>query len=90
MSPSLFDLTGRLALVTGSRAGTGPGYPATELNEALVEDTEFDAGPRARTPAVRGGRLEERVGAAVFPSAAASQFVNGQILYVDGGVLGSL
>lgn len=90
MSPRLFDLTGRLALVTGSSAGTGPGIFATELNRALVEDREFDARLKAHTPAGRRGRLEELAGAAVFPSAAASAFVDGQILYVDGGVLASL
>ena len=64
----------------------GPGYFATEMNAALTADPEFDAWLRARTPAARWGRPEELVGAAVFLASAASDFVNGQILYVDGGL----
>jgi len=64
----------------------GPGYFATEMNRALVEDPEFDAWLRARTPAGRWGDAEELVGAVVFLASPASSFVNGQILYVDGGL----
>ncbi|MGI9336552.1 MAG: SDR family oxidoreductase [Gammaproteobacteria bacterium] len=70
--------------------GIGPGYFATELNKALIEDEVFDAWLRKRTPAGRWGRVEELAGAAIFLSSQASDFVNGQILYVDGGVLASL
>ncbi len=70
--------------------GIGPGYFATELNRALIEDEAFDAWLRRRTPAGRWGEVEELVGAAVFLSSDASSFVNGQILYVDGGVLAVL
>jgi gluconate 5-dehydrogenase len=70
--------------------GIGPGYFATPLNKALVEDPAFDAWLRARTPAGRWGRVEELQGAAVFLASAASDFVNGHILYVDGGMLASI
>ena len=65
----------------------GPGYFATPLNKALVEDPEFDAWLRKRTPAGRWGNLEDLHGAAVFLCSGASDFVNGQTLYVDGGIL---
>jgi gluconate 5-dehydrogenase len=64
----------------------GPGYFATELNAALQADAEFDAWLRRRTPAGRWGQLEELVGVAVFLAAPASDFVHGQIIYVDGGL----
>ena len=67
--------------------GLGPGYFKTELTQALVDDPAFDAWMRARTPARRWGEVAELVGAAVFLSAPASSFVNGQVLYVDGGLL---
>lgn len=64
----------------------GPGYFDTPLNKALVEDPEFDAWLKGRTPAGRWGQLEDLHGAAVFLASEASAFVNGQILYVDGGI----
>ena len=64
----------------------GPGYIDTELTSALVADPEFDAMLRRRTPAARWGRPEELVGALLFLASPASDFVNGQILYVDGGM----
>jgi gluconate 5-dehydrogenase len=70
--------------------GIGPGYFATPLNKALLEDPAFDAWVKARTPSGRWGDPKELVGAAVFLSSAASDFVNGQIIYVDGGLLASL
>jgi gluconate 5-dehydrogenase len=63
-----------------------PGYVATELTSALVDDAEFTAWLSARTPAGRWGRVEELVGTLVFLSSAASDFVNGQVIYVDGGM----
>jgi gluconate 5-dehydrogenase len=68
----------------------GPGYFVTPLNEALLNDPAFDGWVKARTPAGRWGRPEELVGAAVFLSSAASDFMNGQVLYVDGGLLASI
>jgi len=68
----------------------GPGYFATPLNQALMEDPKFTAWLEARTPAGRWGRLEELQGACIFLASGASDFVNGQILYVDGGVLATV
>ncbi len=66
--------------------GLCPGYFATELTQALVADEEFSAWVGKRTPAGRWGEVGELVGAAVFLSSAASNFVNGHMLYVDGGM----
>ncbi|MGI4939877.1 MAG: SDR family oxidoreductase [Janthinobacterium lividum] len=68
----------------------GPGYMLTEMNTALVENEAFNAWVVGRTPARRWGRPEELVGAAVFLASPASDYVNGQILYVDGGMLSVL
>ena len=68
----------------------GPGYFATPLNQALIENPDFDAWLKTRTPAGRWGRVEELQGACIFLASSASDFVNGQILYVDGGVLATL
>jgi gluconate 5-dehydrogenase len=70
--------------------GLGPGYFATEMNTALVENPEFDRWIKQRTPAGRWGKPEELVGTAVFLASAASDFVTGQVIYVDGGILASL
>jgi len=67
-----------------------PGYFDTPLNAALVNDPEFSGWLAKRTPAGRWGNVEELVGAAVFLSSAASSFVNGHTLYVDGGITASL
>ena len=67
-----------------------PGYFDTPLNAALVADPEFSTWLAKRTPAGRWGRVEELVGAAVFLSSDAASFVNGHILYVDGGITASL
>jgi len=68
----------------------GPGYMITDMNEALIADPQFDAWVKGRTPARRWGRPEELVGAAVFLASAASDYVNGQIIYVDGGMISVL
>jgi len=68
----------------------GPGYFATPLNQALIDDPVFDGWLKKRTPAGRWGRLEELQGAAIFLASPASDFVNGQTLYVDGGMLSVL
>lgn len=67
--------------------GIGPGYFDTELTSALVADEEFSACVRKRTPAGHWGRVEDPVGALLFLASPASDFVNGQLLYVDGGML---
>ena len=68
----------------------GPGYMLTDMNEALVNNPEFDAWVKGRTPAARWGRPDELVGTAVFLASSASDYVNGQIIYVDGGMLSVL
>jgi gluconate 5-dehydrogenase len=67
-----------------------PGYFDTPLNAALVADADFSAWLEKRTPAGRWGKVEELVGAAVFLSSKASSFVNGQTIFVDGGITASL
>ncbi len=64
----------------------GPGYFKTPLNQALVDNPEFSGWLEKRTPAGRWGNVDELIGAAVFLSSDASSFVNGHILYVDGGI----
>ncbi len=70
--------------------GIGPGYIKTELTQALVDDPAFSGWLVNRTPARRWGDVEDLVGAAIFLSSDASRFVNGHILYVDGGVTATL
>ncbi|USU07965.1 SDR family oxidoreductase [Sphingomonadaceae bacterium OTU29MARTA1] len=64
-----------------------PGYFATPLNKALVEDPAFDGWLRQRTPAGRWGQLKDLHGAAVFLASSASDFINGQTIFVDGGIV---
>ena len=70
--------------------GIGPGYFATEMTRPLVEDEKFNAWITARTPAGRWGDPAELIGPAVFLASRASDFVNGQVIYVDGGILAAL
>jgi gluconate 5-dehydrogenase len=63
----------------------GPGYMATDMNQALISNPSFDAWVKSRAPARRWGQPEELAGAAVFLASSASDYVNGQIIYVDGG-----
>jgi gluconate 5-dehydrogenase len=70
--------------------GLGPGYIHTDLTGTLTTNPEFDRYICARTPAGRWGSPHELIGAAVFLASPASDFVSGQILYVDGGLLASL
>ena len=67
-----------------------PGYFKTPLNQALVDDPDFTAWLEKRTPAGRWGEVDELVGAAVFLAGPASSFVNGHVLYVDGGMTVSI
>ena len=64
----------------------GPGYFKTPLNQALVNNPEFSSWLEKRTPAGRWGDPHELGGAAVFLASDASSFINGHILYVDGGI----
>ena len=66
--------------------GLAPGYLDTDLNASLVEDPEFTAWITKRTPAGRWGRPEDVTGPAVWLASPASDFVNGQVIYVDGGL----
>lgn len=67
-----------------------PGYFVTPLNAALVNDPAFSAWLEKRTPAGRWGQVDELIGACIFLASDASTFVNGHILYVDGGITVSL
>jgi len=68
----------------------GPGYMATEMNTALIQNPAFDGWVKSRTPARRWGRPDELAGTAIYLASSASDYVNGQILYVDGGMLAVL
>lgn len=68
----------------------GPGYIVTDMNKALVEDAKFDAWVRSRTPSGRWGMPDDLIGVTVFLASPASAYVNGQIIYVDGGMLAVL
>jgi gluconate 5-dehydrogenase len=70
--------------------GLGPGYFRTELNEKLVADPAFNDWLIKRTPNRRWGEGDELAPAVVFLASEASNFVNGHILYVDGGVTATL
>jgi gluconate 5-dehydrogenase len=63
-----------------------PGYVATELNASLVADPEFTGWITGRTPARRWGSVEDLVGPAIWLASSASDYVNGQVIYVDGGM----
>lgn len=66
--------------------GIAPGYILTELTAPLAADPKFDAWIKARTPAGRWGTVADLTGACVFLASPASDFVNGQIITIDGGI----
>jgi gluconate 5-dehydrogenase len=70
--------------------GIGPGYFKTELTQALVNDPKFSDWLIGRTPSRRWGEVEDLAPALVFLASDAGRFVNGHILYVDGGVTATL
>ncbi len=70
--------------------GIGPGYFLTEMTQNLADDKDFDEWIKGRTPAGRWGNPDELAGAALFLASEASSFVNGQIIYVDGGLLSAI
>jgi gluconate 5-dehydrogenase len=64
----------------------GPGYMTTDMNQALMDNPAFDSWVKGRTPSKRWGKPEELVGVAIFLASPASDYINGQIIYVDGGM----
>ena len=70
--------------------GIAPGYFATEMTTALVNDEAFSAWLYQRTPAARWGKPEELIGAAVYLASSAANFVNVHLLFVDGGMLAAV
>jgi gluconate 5-dehydrogenase len=70
--------------------GIGPGYILSEMTAHLAARPDFDAWVKSRTPAGRWGAPDDLAGAAVFLSSPASDFINGQVIYVDGGWLAAL
>jgi len=70
--------------------GIGPGYFKTEMTRALHENTQTHQWLCDRTPSRRWGEAEELLGALLFLASDASSYVNGQMIYVDGGLLASV
>jgi gluconate 5-dehydrogenase len=68
----------------------GPGYMLTDMNQALVNNADFNSWLMSRIPARRWGNPDELVGAAIFLASDASTYVNGQTIYVDGGMLAAM
>ena len=68
----------------------GPGYMLTDMNQALMSNTDFNNWLMSRVPARRWGNPDELVGAAIFLASSASNYVNGQTIYVDGGMLAAM
>jgi gluconate 5-dehydrogenase len=66
--------------------GIAPGYIHTEMTQKLVDDEEFTSWILDRTPARRWGTVQDLVGPTVFLSSAASDYVNGQVIFIDGGM----
>jgi len=67
--------------------GIAPGYFKTEMTKSLYQNKEFDTWLRSRTPANRWGDPAELIGSLIFLASKASNYVNGHIIYVDGGLV---
>jgi gluconate 5-dehydrogenase len=84
-------LTKALAVELGPKGITcnaiAPGFFATEMNTALLENESFNAFVCQRTPLGRWGRVEEIGGVAVFLASPAASYINGHTVYVDGGLI---
>jgi gluconate 5-dehydrogenase len=77
--------------VSGIQANAiGPGYMLTDMNQALMSNADFNNWLMSRVPAKRWGNPDELVGAAIFLASSASNYVNGQTIYVDGGMLAAM
>lgn len=63
-----------------------PGYIHTEMTQKLVDDEAFNSWILQRTPAARWGRVEDLVGPAVWLASDGSDYVNGQVIFIDGGM----
>jgi len=71
--------------------GIGPGYFATDQTAPIRADGHpFNNFIVNRTPAGRWGNPDDLMGATIFLASAASNFINGQIIYVDGGILATI
>lgn len=68
----------------------GPGYMITDMNEALINNPDFDNWVKARTPMRRWGKPEELAGTAIYLASDASNYISGQIIYADGGMISVL
>ena len=79
-----------ISMVTRERSTRLRMYFATEMTAALVNDRDFSAWLYQRTPAARWGKPEELIGAAVYLASPAAIFVNGHLLFVDGGMLAAV
>jgi len=67
-----------------------PGYILTEMTQRLADDPEFDAWVKSSNPARRWGKPEDLIGTVVYLASSASNYVNGQVIFVDGGWLSVL
>lgn len=86
----LAALTRALAVELGPRGincnAIAPGFFVTDMNKALVEDPDFTAFVEGRVPLGRWGQPREIAGAAVFLASPAASYINGHVLFVDGGL----